>query len=142
MIPDVVADVGNTRIKCGGCSADAVVEAVSLQRDDVGAWERQAETWRLLGPTAWAVAGVRPARRERLTDWVRQRGDLVTVLEDWCSLPLVVRVPMPEGVGIDRLLDAVAVNALRQPSRPAVVVDAGSAATGACACRTRPLSRR
>jgi type III pantothenate kinase len=32
-------------------------------------------------------------------------------------------------VGIDRLLDAVAVNARRDPSRPAVIVDAGSAIT-------------
>ena len=32
-------------------------------------------------------------------------------------------------VGIDRLLDAVAVNHLRQPDRPAVVIDVGSAIT-------------
>jgi type III pantothenate kinase len=129
MTPDVVADVGNTRIKWGRCSADAVVEAVSLPPDDVGAWERQAETWRLPRPTAWAVAGVHPARRDRFVDWLRQRGNVVMVLEDWRSLPLAVRVSAPESVGIDRLLDAVAVNALRQRGRPAVVIDAGSAVT-------------
>ena len=129
MTPDIVADVGNSRIKWGRCSAVAVVEAVSLPPDDEEAWRQQADMWCLPEPSAWVVAGVHPGRRDRFADWVRRRGDLVTVLDDWRSLPLVVRVPRPEGVGIDRLLDALAVNALRQPGRPAVVIDAGSAVT-------------
>jgi type III pantothenate kinase len=51
------------------------------------------------------------------------------MLTDWRCLPLEIKVPKPEGVGIDRLLDAVAVNALREAGRPAVVIDAGSAVT-------------
>jgi len=129
MTPDVVADVGNTRIKWGRCAPDGVVEAVSLPPDDTAAWDRQAEAWHLPRPAAWAGASVHPARCARLAEWLRQRGDTVTVLTEAASLPLVVKVPNPDHVGIDRLLDAVAVNALREPDRPAVVIDAGSAVT-------------
>jgi len=45
------------------------------------------------------------------------------------DLPIEVRVEHPERVGIDRLLNAVAVNRLRQPERPALVVDLGTACT-------------
>jgi type III pantothenate kinase len=45
------------------------------------------------------------------------------------DLPLRVAVPRPDMVGVDRLLDAVAANRLRDASRPAVVVDVGTAIT-------------
>ncbi len=45
------------------------------------------------------------------------------------DLPVEVRVEHPERVGIDRLLNAVAVNRVRQPQRPAIVVDLGTACT-------------
>ncbi len=45
------------------------------------------------------------------------------------DLPIDVRVEHPERVGIDRLLNGVAVNRLRQPERPAIVVDLGTACT-------------
>src|SRR5437879_1225834 len=98
MTPDVVADVGNTRIKWGRCSADAVVEAVSLPPDDTEAWQRQRAAWTLQPTTTWAIAGVHPARRDQLAEWVRQRGDRTIILRDAGSLPLVVKVPKPNGV--------------------------------------------
>ena len=45
------------------------------------------------------------------------------------DLPLVVKLPRPDMVGVDRLLDGLAANRLRRPGRPAVVVDVGSAIT-------------
>ena len=45
------------------------------------------------------------------------------------DLPLEVHVDHPERVGIDRLLSALAVNRLRQPGQPAIVVDLGTACT-------------
>ncbi len=45
------------------------------------------------------------------------------------DLPLAVRVPEPDRVGIDRLLGAVAANRLRDRERPAIVIDLGSAMT-------------
>lgn len=45
------------------------------------------------------------------------------------DLLIEVHVDQPERVGIDRLLNAVAVNRLRQAQRPAIVVDLGTACT-------------
>ena len=45
------------------------------------------------------------------------------------DLPLEVRLERPDMVGIDRLVDAVAVNRLRDAGRPAVIVDVGTAIT-------------
>ena len=45
------------------------------------------------------------------------------------DLPLDVEVDFPERVGIDRLLDAVGANRLRETGRPAIVVDLGTAGT-------------
>ncbi len=45
------------------------------------------------------------------------------------DLPLEIRVDAPEKVGIDRLLNAVAVNRLRDQKSPAIVVDLGTAGT-------------
>jgi type III pantothenate kinase len=128
MTPDVVVDVGNTRIKWGRCPADAVTEMASLAPEEA-AWEEQATRWELPRPAGWAVAGAHPARREAVRRWIEGRGDRVVVLEDWRRLPLEVNVPEPAKVGIDRLLDAVAAKHHRLPGTPVVVVDAGSAVT-------------
>ncbi len=75
------------------------------------------------------LSGVHPQRRDALADWLRQRGFTVTVLLLARDLPLEVRLEYPDRAGIDRLLNAVAVNSRRTPGVPAVVVDAGSAVT-------------
>src|SRR5207249_4465914 len=101
----------------------------SLPPDDSAAWERQTSVWGLSGGTAWAVGGVHPGRRDVLAAWARSRGDTVLLLESWQQLPIEVAVAQPERVGLDRLFNAVAVNARRAPEAAAVVVDAGSAVT-------------
>jgi type III pantothenate kinase len=139
MKPSIVVDVGNTRIKWGLC-LDPTPHSVlspqysSLPPDDPAAWQRQLEQWQQTGPQSWAISGVQPQRRDRLVDWARQRGDAVRVLDDWQCLPLTVRLEHPEWVGIDRLLNAVAVKARlgetpQLQGKPAVIVDAGSAVT-------------
>jgi len=45
------------------------------------------------------------------------------------QLPIEVQVEEPEKVGIDRLLNALAINQIREPDRPAIVVDLGTACT-------------
>lgn len=128
MRPDVVVDVGNTRIKWGRCGADRVVDVARLSPDSPDVWQRQVETWNLLPGAAWFLAGVHPRRRDALADWLRERAFAVHVLDSYRELPLEVCVEAPERVGIDRLLNAVAVNAVRG-SEAAVIVDAGSAVT-------------
>jgi type III pantothenate kinase len=129
MTQRLVADVGNTRIKWGLCAADGLADIAALPPDDPPAWAEQLRAWQLERPLTWAVAGVHPARRDRLADWLRGRGDAVRVLTHARDLPLRVAVDAPDKVGIDRLLNAVAVLARVPPGSPAVIIDAGSAVT-------------
>lgn len=128
MRPNVVADVGNTRIKWGRCAADAVRETCSLPPDDPIAWKQQMELW-ADARGLWVVSGVHPERRDRLVGWLRECGRRVQVLDDPDDLPLRVLVARPDHVGVDRLLDAVAANSRRAAETPAAVIDAGSAIT-------------
>lgn len=84
----------------------------------------------LLRNVDWAVATVNPDGSEPLLAWIHDRGFSRPIeLDDPAMLPLRVELSRAESVGIDRLLNAVAINARRPAGRPAVVVDAGSAIT-------------
>ena len=50
-------------------------------------------------------------------------------IEGNASIPIQSLVEVPEKVGADRLLNAVAVNAMRSPETPAIIIDSGTAAT-------------
>jgi type III pantothenate kinase len=128
MRPNVVVDVGNTRIKWGLCGPDAVIETCSLPPDDSAEWKRQLELW-TTARGLWVIAGVHPLRRDRLIQWLRDCGQRVQLLDNPKDLPLRVLVARPDHVGVDRLLDAVAANRWRTTETPAVVIDAGSAIT-------------
>jgi type III pantothenate kinase len=123
-----VADVGNTRIKVGKCASEGLSDMKALRRDVPMQW-RQVLSGSRNGPNRWTVAGVDPTRRERFATWLRERGDDVRVLTDYRDVPIRVDVDAPEKVGIDRLLDAVAVVPHIPPGRRAVVIDAGTAVT-------------
>ena len=79
---------------------------------------------------AWWIASVNRPAATRLIDWLGQHrpDDRITLLAAG-DLPLEVRLERPDMVGIDRLVDAVAVNRLRDAGRPAVIVDVGTAIT-------------
>jgi type III pantothenate kinase len=130
---DIVADVGNSRIKWGLCVEQGLRASASLAPGDPAAWEKQINDWRLTGSLIWAIGSVNPDNLEVLTDWLKSRGDTVGLLARHDLLPLEIRVDSPELVGVDRLLNAVAANfhrsAKHQGRRPAVVVDAGTAVT-------------
>lgn len=123
----LVADVGNTRIKWGLCGPAGVERAVSLP-DDVDAWRRQFEEWRIKGGE-WTIAGVHPERRDRLAAWLREQKHDVRIIDHLSQLPLTVDVDEPETVGIDRLLGVLAAKRQVSAGQFAVVVDAGSAVT-------------
>lgn len=128
MKPNVVVDVGNSRIKWGLCGAGAVQSTCSLPHDDPATWTRQMESW-TAARGLWVVSGVHPPRRDRFIDWLHQCGQQVRLLDDPKELPLCVLVARPDHVGVDRLLDAVAANSRRARGTPAVLIDAGSAVT-------------
>ncbi len=132
------ADVGNARIKVGRFAAGSRAplpepESTMVVADEAGALDPLA-TW--LGaanpsrPQRWYLASVNRPGATRLIDWLRRNrpADCITLLSA-ADLPLAVQLPRPDMVGIDRLVDAVAANRLRELSRPAVIVDVGSAIT-------------
>ena len=129
MNPDFVADVGNSRIKWGRCSPHSVLDGASLPAEDPAAWQHQLEQWGVTSSCQWLLTGVHPSRRDRLANWLRERGHRVTTIEGHRQLPLRIDLENPETVGIDRLLNAVAANARRPEGSSVIVVDAGTAVT-------------
>jgi type III pantothenate kinase len=127
--PDVVVDIGNTRIKWGRCAGDRVQDMAGLPPDDPAAWERQVAAWELPSDVLWVVAGVHPERRGRFLSWLTHRSQRFRLIDSHRHLPLQVRLSHPEKVGLDRLLNAVAAKTVRTTDFPAVLVDAGSAVT-------------
>src|SRR6266542_3759226 len=129
MKPTVVVDVGNTRIKWGRCDADRVAELVVLPHNDEASWQHQLDTWRLAPGAPWALSGTQPTKRDRLRDWLERQGHVAVIVDDHRQLPISTDVDFPERVGLDRLLNAVAANAVREVNRSAIVIDAGTAIT-------------
>ena len=137
----IAVDVGNSFVKVHAgpgvnrpwqTVAELRLETRSLAKAD-GAERRLREWLNDVGvPEAarWLVASVHVEAERWLSDWVRT----ARPADHYCRLvrddiPLRTEVLHPHRVGIDRLLDAWAVNHLRQAHRPAVVIDAGSAVT-------------
>jgi type III pantothenate kinase len=125
----VVVDVGNSRIKWGLVTACGIGAAAALPADEVASWRQQLAEWNLDGSQRWVVTGVHPERCNRVMAWLREQGHQAMLLDDWRKLPLTVQLDQPETVGMDRLLTAVAANHKRDPGKPAVVVNAGTAVT-------------
>lgn len=133
----IAVDIGNARIKLARFAIPltdpipkpASILAIAGDAPDLG----PIATW--LGDAgresmAWWIASVNRPVATRLIEWLRDTrpADRVVLLAAR-DLPLTVRLPRPDMVGIDRLIDAVAANRLREPNRPAVIVDVGSAIT-------------
>ena len=123
MTPAYVVDVGNTRIKVGIVSNGGLAVVTTFDFD--------SETWHSgdIAGTKWIMAGVNPKPRDELARWAETRGAVVTILDDTRKLPLRLDVDIPERVGIDRLLGAVAANRLRRSHAASITVDAGTATT-------------
>jgi type III pantothenate kinase len=123
--PDVVADIGNSRMKWGRVADGHVVGAEAVPLNLPSVWHNRWENWPDRA-TRWAVAGSNPERRDAFARWLRDRGCAVAVLADWKAIGLPVKLAAPDRVGHDRLLNALAA---RREAAPAVVVDAGTAVT-------------
>ncbi|MFO0847548.1 MAG: type III pantothenate kinase [Gemmataceae bacterium] len=129
MTPDVVVDVGNSRIKWGRVAGGTVAEMVALPPDDPAAWDKQAARWKLAKGTRWAMAGVQPTTLSRLAKWCRAVGGTVTIISGRAQVPLTVAIKEPDSVGVDRLLNALAAKAVVPRHTPAVIVSVGTAVT-------------
>jgi len=123
---ELVADVGNSRIKWGIVGRSQLDELMTLPLDEPAAWEAAFRERLLPDPRRCTIAGTNPDGRNRLATWLRSRGSQVNILDDYHQVPITVLVDKPETVGIDRLLNAAAIS---QKAIPAIVVCAGSAVT-------------
>lgn len=126
--------VGNTTVKLGLTSAVVSGDWPTWHaRHETATSAMDAATLAQLLPAEsveWLVASVRRPTEQSLREWIRvnRPADRYRLLT-FRDLPLRILVDAPERVGLDRLAAGVAVNALRDPERPAVFVDAGTAIT-------------
>lgn len=121
-------DIGNTRCKISDGENCRVVSHQSLGwLEDFG--KAVASFPGAALPCVWWVASVnRPALR-LATDWLsRERPQDSLRLLNFQNIPIQIDVEYPEKVGVDRLLAAVTANEIRDPFRPVIVVDLGTAA--------------
>ena len=123
MTPDIVVDIGNSRMKWGRVQQGKIVEMVSLSLTNEREWENQRDLWLLDRTIRWAMAGVNPTAQSRFEYWTRSE---VCHIHSFRQIPLTVAIDNPEQVGIDRLLNAVAAMA---PAKPVLVVSVGTAVT-------------
>lgn len=146
--PLIAVDIGNARIKVGFIAKPGSLLAARMlpeprcmlplsgsspELDKLAGWIDElgpSATASNGGPLCWWIGSVNRPAATRLIDWLRDNrpDDAVTLLAA-ADLPLEVGLDRPDMVGIDRLIDAVAANRLREPRRPAVVVDVGTAIT-------------
>ena len=144
----IAIDVGSSRIKlgwfpsAGDCSSRAeptklpitsmhlpepeATLAVSHQQSKTEAIHAQITEWlteTCVTDRRTMMASVHPAAAGKIESiFPPPAGELTAT-----DLPLEVRVKQPEKVGIDRLLNALAVNRLRLTGRSAIVIDSGTA---------------
>lgn len=135
--PLIAVDIGNTRIKLGLFAAHKGTGLPVPQRAcSLDAWDAPTiDAW-LSEPGAdsqpvrrWLVCSVNRPVAATVLDWLEHRPDTQCRLLSVADLPLAVAVERPDLVGMDRLVNAVAANRLREAGRPAIVIDVGSAIT-------------
>ena len=132
MTPDVVVDIGNSRVKWGRCwkKYDGVMGDTCTLPPDQTAWENQVAVWGLkLSGLCWVVASVQPDTLALFRAWVEASGGIVQLIDDYRLLPIRVDVDVPERVGIDRLLAAVGCRVIIPAGLPVVIINAGTAIT-------------
>ena len=128
MTPDVVVDIGNTRMKWGLCRDGRIARMAAVQSMNPDAWTAKAARWDLPRGTRWVVALVNMTPLIPFVDWLSARGDgIERVVEEEVGLPMAVDEPAK--VGIDRLLTALAAVRRVSQGRPVVTVNVGTAMT-------------
>lgn len=135
MTPDVVVDIGNSRIKWGRVSDKQIAEVAAFDHDDPIAWKRHSELWHLGFQTQWVIASVQPRASERFRIWLASQQMTARVITNDLFVdedgPFDFRtaVEEPERIGIDRLLTAFAAWRRSPPGTSAVALNVGTAMT-------------
>src|SRR5690349_18631807 len=133
----IAVDVGNSRIKLG--RFDGVVTRDELPRPtetfdlesvsgDTNDFTAAAQWCHDQNASAIWLASVNRPAAQRLRESLAKINAPMHELTH-ANLPLEVRLDEPERVGMDRLLGAVAANALRRSDHAAIIVSVGTAIT-------------
>jgi type III pantothenate kinase len=134
-------DVGNSRTKFGlfrggegkeaasglpACAASTVVEHGRALR-----WQKlRGDLSVRRGDTVHGfVAGSNPDGVGSVLEGWPKDWPAPTMLDDVSQFSVVIRLDQPQKAGVDRILNAVAVNRIRLAGQPAVIVDTGTATT-------------
>ncbi len=130
----IVIDVGNSSVRLGVFALPHAFPVPwpddQLQLPAKQLAFDQLDTWLPGDIRRCYVASVYRDADQRLQDWLREnRREMRVTLLRPLDFPIKVDFPAAELVGADRLAAATAANALRNPQRPAIVVDSGTAIT-------------
>ncbi len=133
-------DVGNSRFKYGLFieSFDSKTnhlplcsQKITMRIDEPLLWDDllanvPQEKWASIRSV---IAGANPVGIQRICDHWQKEIPAAQIVSQSKSLPITNGTKEPESVGIDRLLNGVAVNHIRPPETPAIIVDSGTATT-------------
>lgn len=124
---DLVADVGNTRVKLALFEGSALVDRVSIPHGE--GWVEAADAF-LAGRTPARAGGasVAPAYAERVETWLGGHGVTLRWLGRGLPAPVKLAVEEASGVGADRIANA-AWAITHHPGRAVVLFDLGTAIT-------------
>ena len=127
MTPDVVVDIGNSRMKWGIVDSDGIVDSISLSTDDPMEWLTNTLVAGIDASAMWVIASVNPPATAAFTNWLRSTGSSFRVIESYREIPLAIRLDQPERVGLDRLLACLAAKHHAAPNSSFLVVQVGTA---------------
>lgn len=134
MTPDIVVDIGNSRMKWGRVAEGKVVEMVSLPHDDALSWKRQIEWWSGRD-NCWAIASVAPKPLLRFSEWLDAGHfeniilDNQFVLRSSAKLGFTTTVKQIDRIGIDRLLCSIAAFHHSNRRSTSIAISVGTAMT-------------
>jgi len=135
-------DVGSSRVKLGlfaspdkhGLPRPESTLAVLHRGVDRKQWAAELEQWlsasqSLASSPKCCLASVHPTAAKEVASVLAENGIAEVHVLGQNDLPIAMDVKNPQQVGIDRLLNALAANRLREANQPAIVVDVGTAST-------------
>lgn len=125
-IDHIVVDVGNSQCKVGTVRAAQLLEVHSYVLEDCAyqPWRSKAVSSLKSHQVPWTLSGSNPPIIRKFAEWLSQQKQPHRVIDADTPLPLAIKVDVPEKVGRDRLLNALAV-----PTKPAIIISAGTAIT-------------
>jgi type III pantothenate kinase len=126
---NIVADLGNSRLKWARVESGTVLGTRILPIDELEPWAALWDEWDLSSArSSWAISSVNPPVAARLRDFLEKRR--VSSSHWYCSaaeVPVRHELGHPETAGADRALAVLAAQEIPPTGRPRLVVSCGSA---------------